>query len=380
LIKIVYTILVLPQNIQERITFMKMQKKRIVQCGLSLICAFGIALSGMSVHAEEVDSLEDKTSNLQSQLEGINQDLVTISNEIAETEVKIEESNNEVFRLEASLQISRNNEEVQYANMKTRIKYMYENGSDTLLSMVCEAKSMGEFLNRVDFIQNITKYDKDMLENMVKVREGIEEQEAELKSRQQDLLDLQSQLDSEQAALQAKAEETSTDLATVNAQLEAARAAQKKQEEEAQRKADEQLAKKAQEETKQASASTGSNTSAGNNNPSNNNSSNNTSSDSSNSGSGGYVIPSGGLTPSKGRIWYNGHTETYYSQKVLPGGGLAIPGRHIASDGTIRDADGYIVLASDDYPRGTVVETSLGAGKVYDTGSGSGNIDLYTDW
>lgn len=359
---------------------MKMQKKRIVQCGLSLICAFGIALSGMSVHAEEVDSLEDKTSNLQSQLEGINQDLVTISNEIAETEVKIEESNNEVFRLEASLQISRNNEEVQYANMKTRIKYMYENGSDTLLSMICEAKSMGEFLNRVDFIQNITKYDKDMLENMVKVREGIEEQEAELKSRQQELLDLQSQLDSEQAALQAKAEETSTDLATVNAQLEAARAAQKKQEEEAQRKADEQLAKKAQEETKQASASAGSNTSAGNNNPSNNNSSNNTSSDSSNSGSGGYVIPSGGLTPSKGRIWYNGHTETYYSQKVLPGGGLAIPRRHIASDGTIRDADGYIVLASDDYPRGTVVETSLGAGKVYDTGSGSGNIDLYTDW
>ena len=359
---------------------MKMQKKRIVQCGLSLICAFGIALSGMSVHAEEVDSLEDKTSNLQSQLEGINQDLVTISNEIAETEVKIEESNNEVFRLEASLQISRNNEEVQYANMKTRIKYMYENGSDTLLSMICEAKSMGEFLNRVDFIQNITKYDKDMLENMVKVREGIEEQEAELKSRQQELLDLQSQLDSEQAALQEKAEETSTDLATVNAQLEAARAAQKKQEEEAQRKADEQLAKKAQEETKQASASAGSNTTAGNNNPSSNNSSNNTSSDSSNSGSGGYVIPPGGLTPSKGRIWYNGHTETYYSQKVLPGGGLAIPGRHIASDGTIRDADGYIVLASDDYPRGTVVETSLGAGKVYDTGSGSGNIDLYTDW
>lgn len=342
---------------------MKMQKKRIVQCGLSLICAFGIALSGMSVHAEEVDSLEDKTSNLQSQLEGINQDLVTISNEIAETEVKIEESNNEVFRLEASLQISRNNEEVQYANMKTRIKYMYENGSDTLLSMICEAKSMREFLNRVDFIQNITKYDKDMLENMVKVREGIEEQEAELKSRQQELLDLQSQLDSEQAELQAKAEETSTDLATVNAQLEAARAAQKKQEEEAQRKTDEQLAKKAQEETKQASASAGSNTSAGNN-----------------SGSGGYVIPSGGLTPSKGRIWYNGHTETYYSQKVLPGGGLAIPGRHIASDGTIRDADGYIVLASDDYPRGTVVETSLGSGKVYDTGSGSGNIDLYTDW
>ena len=375
---------------------MRMHKKRIARYGTALICAFGVALSSMPVHAEDIKSLENKTSNLQDQLDGINQDMVEISDKIAETEAQIEESNNEVFRLEASLQISRNNEEKQYENMKSRIKYMYENGSESMISMLLSADSMADLLNKADFVQNVTEYDRDMLENLVKVREGIEEQEAELKSRQQELLDLQSQLDSEQAALQAKAEETSTDLATVNAQLEAARAAQKKQEEEAQRKADEQLAKKAQEETKQASASTGSNTSAGNNsgnsssagnnsssgnnNPSNNNSSNNTSSDSSNSGSGGYVIPSGGLTPSKGRIWYNGHTETYYSQKVLPGGGLAIPGRHIASDGTIRDADGYIVLASDDYPRGTVVETSLGAGKVYDTGSGSGNIDLYTDW
>ena len=350
---------------------MKMQKKRIVQCGLSLICAFGIALSGMSVHAEEVDSLEDKTSNLQSQLEGINQDLVTISNKIAETEAEIEESNNEVYRLEASLQISRNNEEKQYETMKTRIKYMYENGSETMITMLFTADSMGDFLNKAEFIQNITDYDKEMLENMMEIRQGIETQEEDLKSQQQELTDLQSQLNTEQQNLQAKAAATSTDLATVNAQLQAAREAQAKQEEEAQKKAQEEAAK-------QASASTGS---SSNNNssskPSNSGSNNNSGSSSSN---GKYNIPSGGLTPSKGRIWFNGHTETYYSQKVLPGTGLNIPGRHIASDGTIRDKDGYIVLASDDYPKGTVVETSLGAGKVYDSGSGKGNIDLYTDW
>ena len=161
----------------------------------------------------------------------------------------------------------------------------------------------------------------------------------------------------------------------MNAQLQAAREAQAKQEEEAQKKAQEEAAK-------QASASTGNNTSGSSSN--NNSSSKPSNSGNNNSGSsssnGKYNIPSGGLTPSKGRIWFNGHTETYYSQKVLPGAGLNIPGRHIASDGTIRDKDGYIVLASDDYPKGTVVETSLGAGKVYDSGSGKGNIDLYTDW
>ena len=355
---------------------MNMHKKRIARRGAAFVCAFGVALSAMPVHAAEVKSLEDKTSNLQSQLEGINQDLVTLSNKIAETEAEIEESNNEVYRLEASLQISRNNEEKQYETMKTRIKYMYENGSETMITMLFTADSMGDFLNKAEFIQNITDYDKEMLENMMEIRQGIETQEEDLKSQQQELTDLQSQLNTEQQNLQAKAAATSTDLAMVNAQLQAAREAQAKQEEEAQKKAQEEAAK-------QASASTGNNTSgsSSNNNssskPSNSGSNNNSGSSSSN---GKYNIPSGGLTPSKGRIWFNGHTETYYSQKVLPGPGLNIPGRHIASDGTIRDKDGYIVLASDDYPKGTVVETSLGAGKVYDSGSGKGNIDLYTDW
>ena len=91
-------------------------------------------------------------------------------------------------------------------------------------------------------------------------------------------------------------------------------------------------------------------------------------------------IRSGGLTKQKGVVYYNGHRETYYSQRVLPGGGLNIPGRHVAADGTIRDKDGYICVASNDYSKGTIVETSLGTGKVYDCGCPSGTIDIYTDW
>ena len=100
------------------------------------------------------------------------------------------------------------------------------------------------------------------------------------------------------------------------------------------------------------------------------------------SGGGNYIIPDSGgvLTPEKGVVYFNGHRETYYSQKVLPGHGLNIPGRHVASDGTIRDKDGYICVASSDHPKGTVVLTSLGPGKVYDTGCPSGTIDIYTDW
>ena len=96
-----------------------------------------------------------------------------------------------------------------------------------------------------------------------------------------------------------------------------------------------------------------------------------------------YPQASGGaLTKSKGVVYFNGHRETYYSQRVLPGPGLRIPGRHVASDGTIRDANNYIVVAADPAlkAKGTILETSLGTAKVYDSGCAYGTIDIYTDW
>ena len=91
-------------------------------------------------------------------------------------------------------------------------------------------------------------------------------------------------------------------------------------------------------------------------------------------------VSSNPLTKSKGVVYFNGHKETWYSQKVLPGGGLKIPGRHVDSRGLVCDGDGYICVASSDYKKGTIVETSLGTGKVYDSGCASGTIDIYCNW
>ena len=95
-----------------------------------------------------------------------------------------------------------------------------------------------------------------------------------------------------------------------------------------------------------------------------------------------YYVCDNPLTSSMGAKEFNGHRETYYSEKVLPGGGLNIPGRHVADDGTIRDGDGYICVASDlSYlDRYNILLTSLGPAKVYDTGCAYGTIDIYVSW
>lgn len=79
-----------------------------------------------------------------------------------------------------------------------------------------------------------------------------------------------------------------------------------------------------------------------------------------------------------GVINWGGKKFTYYSQSVLPGGGLSIPGRHINAGGFVADGDGYIVLANDD-PKGTVISTPFGyMGKVYDRGTFGNHYDVYT--
>lgn len=80
----------------------------------------------------------------------------------------------------------------------------------------------------------------------------------------------------------------------------------------------------------------------------------------------------------QGVIMWGGYKFTYYSQRVLPGGGLRIPGRHVNGSGFVSDGDGYIVLAGS-APMGTVYPTPFGApGKIYDRGTYGNHLDVYT--
>lgn len=84
-----------------------------------------------------------------------------------------------------------------------------------------------------------------------------------------------------------------------------------------------------------------------------------------------------------GVINWGGYEWTYYSELILPGEGLDIPGRHTTEDGYVCDGDGYVVIAADldMLPRYSVVDTPFGCtGKVYDTGCSYGTLDVYVGW
>lgn len=101
--------------------------------------------------------------------------------------------------------------------------------------------------------------------------------------------------------------------------------------------------------------------------------------------------PGNGLTKAKGVNTYVdskgvAHRETYYDLQM---GGVMryCNGSYsVRGDGAKVDQDGYVLVAANlsRYPRCSIVETSLGLGKVYDTGGFAtvhpDGFDLATDW
>lgn len=275
---------------------MNLHTKRRLKAGVALLCSatMTFALATPYSFADEKETLENKTSDLQSQLAGINQDLLKISDEISDTQMRVTIVNSEILRSEDELAISQQNEDQQYENMKSRIKYMYENGNSNMLELLFSAESMSDLLNKADFIQNISQYDRDMLSELQNIHADIENQKMALQNQQDSLNNLENELQQQQAALQQKADETSTDLAQFQAQLqqireqEAAKAAA-----EAAAKAQQEAAAKAQQQAQASANASSSGNTTSSNTTNGSGSANSGSSNSGNNTSGGTTNNSG---------------------------------------------------------------------------------------
>ncbi len=79
-----------------------------------------------------------------------------------------------------------------------------------------------------------------------------------------------------------------------------------------------------------------------------------------------------------GVINMHGHRYTYYSSKVLYH--HRTPEWYACDDHIYRTKEGYVVVASRDYPMGAIVPTPFGKGKVMDYCYVSGTIDIYVNF
>ena len=78
---------------------------------------------------------------------------------------------------------------------------MYETGNTSLLQIIFSSESMGDFLNKAEFVKNITEYDRNMLDELQKVHELVAKKDSDLKAEQASLAEMKTNLDQQEQEL-----------------------------------------------------------------------------------------------------------------------------------------------------------------------------------
>lgn len=203
-------------------------KRLLVRSAISLMCALALFTSDITVYAKKTSSkeLKKKTESLEGKLEGLNSELDSLSEDLTQTSDEIEKFAKKVEKAKLDLAAAKLNEEAQYKAMSERIKFMYEGGSLSLLHILFSSESMGDFLNKAEYVTTISDYDRNMLEDFQSTRLAVEEKQKELNEQQDDLIVLEEELTAKADALKDEISSTSGELADYKLELAKAKAAE----------------------------------------------------------------------------------------------------------------------------------------------------------
>ena len=161
----------------------------------------------------QIDSLEGIKNGLQGELSNLNSELTEVSDNLETLENEIEKKEEDISITQQELEEARKTEEWQYTCMKERIKFMYERGENAYLEIFFAADNFSDFLNKTEYVNKVSEYDRKMLIEYQETKKQIEEQEAMLQSEKAELDKMQEEAKEQQAKVSQLINQTSDHIA-----------------------------------------------------------------------------------------------------------------------------------------------------------------------
>lgn len=161
---------------------------------------------------DSVKKIDAQLSTLQEIIDTLVAEIATLEQEIAVTQVQLEEA--------------KQKEAIQYDNMQKRIQFLYENGNMDYIDALLSAGSMNSILNRSEYVTEISRYDYNMLTQLIATKQSIadyellletdkaaaEQKKADSEATQAELKELQTKKEKEIRATQSVIDDTLEDI------------------------------------------------------------------------------------------------------------------------------------------------------------------------
>ena len=225
--------------------------RRITALGLILVLAAGIPIQASSASTEKVtedaaptkslqeaqdekaqlekalkeaqstiEDLRDSKGDIESKVTELNQQLIDTSARITDLENQLTAKSEDIQETKDELAGAKEREAQQYADMKVRIQFMYENGQTSYLEALLSSRNISEFLNSADYIAQIQSYDRQKLTEYQDTVESIVNLEAQLEQEYTDLEALKSTVESNKATVAAMMRQKESELADISGDIE----------------------------------------------------------------------------------------------------------------------------------------------------------------
>lgn len=161
------------------------------------------------------DAAEDKITELNKQLSDISNQITTLQNQLAD-------KNQQILVSQDAVNAARETVNAQYAEMKKRIQFMYENGQTTVLEMMLTSGSLADFVNMAEYFSRVTAYDRDKLTEYESSVADLSNAEETLQKEYEELQAMKEEVEQDQEAVASMLSRKESELASISGNLDEA--------------------------------------------------------------------------------------------------------------------------------------------------------------
>ena len=129
---------------------------------------------------EASERLAGYLSDLEAQLDDLDAELEALAAQKTELETQLAGT-------EQELEAAKETESTQYASMKKRIQYMYENRDGGFVGLIFSEDSLSGILNKAEYAVEMADYDRNMLMAYKATKELVAQKESDLRAEQTNL-------------------------------------------------------------------------------------------------------------------------------------------------------------------------------------------------
>jgi len=168
--------------------------------------------------SDKKDKLNDINKNreeVQKQIDSLDSETSTLSGKITDINVELNSVSAKLSKAQSDMELAEKKLDEQNTMFRNRIKAMYTTGNITYLEVMLGSENFSDMVSRMEWVEVIIEYDKNLIEEIKKEKALIEEKKAELTEQKNKIQTLKADADSKYKELEQKTSAKQTLMASL---------------------------------------------------------------------------------------------------------------------------------------------------------------------